>query len=503
MRRPTEARPKASRSFVTLGRLMTEFSSQAVETGTLEESSAADVPASVRAQSLWPRRESRGWQYAVLRRMLALADVAAALLASLLVAGVGSVEAAQLTWSLAFLPAWIAVAKVLGLYDRDQRSLRHLTVDEAPQIVLWAFLGTAFLSLFLELVPAGRLDAGSAVSVGAVAGLSAFVLRAFTRWLWRAVTPPERTLIVGAAASAQAVRRKLELFPDLHMTVVAEREVLGAESNDRDRLRAIDRLVFVPSTFVEEEARGVMELARATGVMLSIVPPWHSIFGSAVQLNHLAELPLLEYRTGHISRSTLFLKRIVDVALSALACVVLLPAFLVVPLAIKLDSRGPVFFRQERVGRGGARFTILKFRTMVADAEAHLADVAHLNRHASMDPRMFKAVNDPRVTSVGRLLRRFSLDELPQLINVLRGEMSLVGPRPLVPEEDRSVTGWATLRSSVPPGITGMWQVHGASRLTFSEMIRLDYEYVSDLSLRRDFQLMMRTLPVLFGRGTA
>jgi lipopolysaccharide/colanic/teichoic acid biosynthesis glycosyltransferase len=120
-----------------------------------------------------------------------------------------------------------------------------------------------------------------------------------------------------------------------------------------------------------------------------------------------------------------------------------------------------------------------------------------------MDPRMFKAVDDPRVTSVGRLLRRLSLDELPQLINVLRGEMSLVGPRPLVPEEDRSVTGWATLRSSVPPGITGMWQVHGASRLTFSEMIRLDYEYVSDLSLRRDFQLMMRTLPVLFGRGTS
>jgi lipopolysaccharide/colanic/teichoic acid biosynthesis glycosyltransferase len=224
------------------------------------------------------------------------------------------------------------------------------------------------------------------------------------------------------------------------------------------------------------------------------------VFGSGSQLTQVAELPLLANRTIGPARSTLFLKRVFDLLVGTLALLVLLPVFAVVALAIRFDTRGPALFRQQRIGRGARPFTMLKFRTMVAGASDQRAGVAHLNRHAAVDPRMFKAVNDPRVTRVGRVLRRMSFDELPQLINVVRGEMSLVGPRPLVPEEDVFVTGWARARSDVLPGITGAWQVNGASDLTFSEMIELDYDYVASLSLRRDLQLIFRTLPALVGR---
>jgi exopolysaccharide biosynthesis polyprenyl glycosylphosphotransferase len=431
--------------------------------------------------------------------MLALADVAAALLACVFSTIVVGGDVAQLAWSLVFLPVWILVAKLLGLYDRDQRSFRHLTVDEAPQLVLWALIGTSSISFFLELTPAGRLNASSAVAIGAVAGVAGFVLRAVGRWLWRAVTPLERTMVVGTAANVAAVRRKLELFPDMHMTLVDEREALD-DTTDGKGLEDVDRLVYAPSVLEESEVRAIIDVAHANRVMLFVVPPCRTLFGSAVQIHRVAELPLLTHGTIGPARSTLFLKRVLDFALSVIALLVLLPVFLAAAVAIKLDSRGPVLFRQVRIGRGGRPFMILKFRTMVADAAEQRGSVAHLNRHAAVDPRMFKAVNDPRVTRVGRLLRRFSLDELPQLFNVIRGEMTLVGPRPLVPEEDEFVTGLARVRSAVLPGITGLWQVNGASGLTFAEMVELDYDYVSALSLRRDLQLIVRTLPALVGR---
>jgi lipopolysaccharide/colanic/teichoic acid biosynthesis glycosyltransferase len=180
--------------------------------------------------------------------------------------------------------------------------------------------------------------------------------------------------------------------------------------------------------------------------------------------------------------------------------------FAVVAALIKLDSRGPVFFRQVRMGGGGQRFRMFKFRTMVADAEARKAELRHLNKHTEpgSDPRMFKIPDDPRVTRVGRFLRRSSLDELPQLLNVLRGEMSLVGPRPLILEEDRHVDDWARKRLDLKPGMTGLWQVLGRSDIPFDEMVKLDYLYVTTWSLWQDFRLLFRTIPlvVLAKRGS-
>ncbi len=161
----------------------------------------------------------------------------------------------------------------------------------------------------------------------------------------------------------------------------------------------------------------------------------------------------------------------------------LAPVLAVIAVAIKLDSPGPVFFRQVRMGRGDRTFRIWKFRTMTADAELRKAELAHLNKHADGDDRMFKIPDDPRVTRVGRFLRRTSIDELPQLLNVLAGEMSLVGPRPIILDEHRHVEGWATRRLDLRPGVTGLWQVLGRDDIPFGEMVELDYQYVTSWSL--------------------
>jgi lipopolysaccharide/colanic/teichoic acid biosynthesis glycosyltransferase len=183
-----------------------------------------------------------------------------------------------------------------------------------------------------------------------------------------------------------------------------------------------------------------------------------------------------------------------------LALLALAPFVGMVALLIKLDSRGPVFFRQVRMGAGERAFRMWKFRTMVMDAEARKAELAHLNAHAKAggDPRMFKIPSDPRVTRIGSFLRRYSLDELPQLINVLTGEMSLIGPRPLILEEDEHIREWGRKRLLLlKPGITGLWQVLGRSAIPFEEMVKLDYLYVTTWSLTGDFKLLLQTIPAI------
>ena len=204
-----------------------------------------------------------------------------------------------------------------------------------------------------------------------------------------------------------------------------------------------------------------------------------------------------------LSRSSRLLKRTTDVVLALLALIVLAPVFAMIAVLIKLDSRGPVFFRQVRMGRGDKTFRIFKFRSMTEDADERKAEVAHLNKHLRIggDPRMFKITRDPRVTSVGRRLRKTSLDELPQLINVLAGDMSLVGPRPLILDEDRFVADWARRRLDLKPGITGLWQVIGRDDIPFAEMTRLDYLYVTSWSLFNDLKLIVRTFPTVMRSG--
>jgi lipopolysaccharide/colanic/teichoic acid biosynthesis glycosyltransferase len=477
---------------------MRESPSLAVGTGTVEEqASAVRVPAA--AKAIWPHRPAPRWRYMLLRRFLACADVAAALLATVALVVVGTGDAGQLAWGLFFLPTWIVIAKLLGLYDRDERSLRHLTVDEIPQILPWALIGTAGLSIFLEVTPPDRPDAASAVIAGFVAAVTAIALRASARWSWRLVTPPERVGIIATSGGANAVKRKLELFPDLHMTVVEEREASVPTANDALKwLAGVDRLILVPSSLDDDDVRPIIETARDFGAMLSIIPPGRSAFSSA-RLGRLADLPVLEYRTGDLSRSTMFLKRALDVAVSATALVVLSPVFLGIAIAIKADSRGPVFFTQWRAGRGGVRFRMHKFRTMVRNAEELLPQLVRVEELA--EP-VFKLESDPRTTRVGRALRRWSLDELPQLFDVLRGQMGLVGPRPEQIEFVERYSPEQRLRLLVKPGLTGPMQVYGRGALGLDERLAVEADYIENLSVGRDLRLLGMTVATVFrGRG--
>jgi lipopolysaccharide/colanic/teichoic acid biosynthesis glycosyltransferase len=193
------------------------------------------------------------------------------------------------------------------------------------------------------------------------------------------------------------------------------------------------------------------------------------------------------------------LKRALDLVITVPVLLVLALPLVALAILIRLDSRGPALFRQTRMGAGQKPFTIFKFRTMVCDAEERKQEVAHLNKHAREggDARMFKIPDDPRLTRIGRVLRRYSLDELPQLFNVLRGEMSLVGPRPLILQEHRFVLDWGLRRLDLKPGITGLWQVLGRDSIPFAEMVRLDYFYVTGWSLWNDIRLLLQTVPML------
>jgi exopolysaccharide biosynthesis polyprenyl glycosylphosphotransferase len=277
-----------------------------------------------------------------------------------------------------------------------------------------------------------------------------------------------------------------------------------------DHLASIVKLFDVERVIVafsNDETDDVVLLLRDLSelfVQVDIVPRFFDVLSPAVDIHSLEGVPLLGLRPPRLSTSSAILKRTLDLGGASLGLLLLAPAFAVIALAVKLDSRGPVFFRQERMGRGDQTFRILKFRTMSADADERKHEVAHLNRHAHNggDVRMFKIKCDPRVTRTGRFLRRFSLDELPQLLNVLRGEMSLVGPRPLIPDEDMHVDAWGRKRLSLRPGMTGLWQVLGRSAIAFEEMVRFDYVYVTTWSLWNDCCLLLRTVPAVF-RGDA
>jgi len=470
------------------------------------------------------RRESihrRGW---LVRRALALADATGILLAFALTQvffppdvdpqydRIGT-ETEVILFALT-LPFWIVLGRVYNLYSSDEQRTDHTSVDEffgvfnMLTVGAWLFFAMAYVLDFANpSFPKLALFWVLAIALVPVA-------RAYARALCRQRDAYVlNTLVVGAGHVGQRVARKLLQHPEYRVNVVgfvdahprervdglAHLNVLGRPSDLPEIVSAldVDRVIVAFSELPHGETLEIIRDLNQQGVQVDIVPRLFEALGPHATMHAAEGLPLIGLPPAHWSRSALLLKRAMDMSLSFAALVVLAPAFLVIAAAIKLDTRGPVIFRQVRMGRGDSTFEILKFRTMVADADAHKAEVAHLNKHAGVDERMFKAPNDPRVTRVGRLLRRFSIDELPQLVNVLRGEMSLVGPRPLIPEEHRHVYGWGLTRLELKPGITGLWQVLGADDIPFGEMVGLDHRYVTTWSLFEDIRIMLRTFPVV------
>ncbi len=433
--------------------------------------------------------------------MLVAADVLSALLVCVAVQGISGDQVATLV-SIAYVPMWVLIAKLQGLYDRDHRTLRHLTVDEVPQLLTWAVSGTLALGLLMVATTTHAFDRVFA-GVFVTALFSAVILRALARAAWRRIIPPERVMIVGDGSLADAARRKLDLFPDTHVRVVniVPTEVARATGAfQADRLAGINRVILASQNLDEDVLATYVRVCRDLGIKLSVVPPVRGMFGTAVELRHIADLPVVEYNTWHAPRSTLILKRTLDVSVALLASIALFPLAVLVAIAVRLDSPGPIIFTQRRGGRHGCPFTIYKFRTMVHDAEARLSEVVVLDH---LPEPAFKLEHDPRVTRVGRILRRTSLDELPQLLNVLKGEMSLVGPRPEQVELVDRYGAEERFRLDVKPGITGPMQVFGRGQLTFEERLAVEREYIENHSFARDIVLLALTVGVVVGRRGA
>jgi exopolysaccharide biosynthesis polyprenyl glycosylphosphotransferase len=264
----------------------------------------------------------------------------------------------------------------------------------------------------------------------------------------------------------------------------------------------LDRVIIAGPLHSERQRELIGQLADHD-VHIDLVPDWGELVSARLEVRRLAGVPLLSVPSATADPASLHVKRAFDAVVSATALVLLAPVLVACAIAIKLDTPGPVFFRQRRVGKDERRFEVLKFRSMHMDAERRKAEVAAMNFHrGGNDFGMFKIRQDPRITRVGGFLRRTSLDELPQLVNVLRGEMSLVGPRPLIESEHAQISGRFRRRSAITPGLTGLWQVNGRSEVPFEEMISLDLLYAATWSLRRDLKLLARTVSaVLRGDG--
>jgi exopolysaccharide biosynthesis polyprenyl glycosylphosphotransferase len=431
------------------------------------------------------------------RGLLCVSDVLAAATALLIVLTLLGDDRLK-PLALAGAPVIVLLFKVAGLYDREQLLVVRSTLDEAPKLAQLAGLYALSVAILQPFVMNGRLGSDEVAALWLTSFFVIVGARMSARWVAGHASPVERCLVIGDPALALRLRDKLASCRA--RAVVAATLPLHDDEVDRlegpqgvrhlvDELR-VDRIIIAPSSSHTVGVTELIRLAKSAGVQVSLLPRIFEVVGSAVEFEDVDGLTLLGVRPFGLSRSSRVLKRAFDLVCTSLGLIVAGPIIAAIALAIRLDSKGPVFFRQVRVGRDGTPFRIFKFRSMIVDAEARKNDLRALNE---VGGGMFKITRDPRVTRVGSLLRRTSLDELPQLFNVLRGEMSLVGPRPLVTDEDALVLGLDRSRLHLTPGMTGPWQVLG-SRVPMQEMVGLDYVYVANWSLWLDLKILLHTV---------
>ncbi|PYQ27846.1 MAG: UDP-phosphate galactose phosphotransferase [Acidobacteria bacterium] len=263
----------------------------------------------------------------------------------------------------------------------------------------------------------------------------------------------------------------------------------------------IDEVVFAVTRKKLDEMKQIFLMCEELGIRTRVAMNFFQNRVARLEIEELEGVPFLTFTTTPSNETHLAFKRLIDVGVSLVMLALAVPAILIAALLIKLTSPGSILFKQPRVGLNGRKFTLYKFRTMIADAHARREEVAHLNE---MNGPVFKAKDDPRVTPVGRFLRRFSLDELPQFWNVLKGDMSLVGPRPPIPEEVASYHRWHRRRLSMKPGMTCLWQISGRNDIDFDRWMQLDLQYIDNWSPTLDFKILLRTIPaVLSGKGAS
>jgi exopolysaccharide biosynthesis polyprenyl glycosylphosphotransferase len=440
---------------------------------------------------------------ALFRRLLGLADAFAASSALLLAVAISGRD--QLEPAAAVVPLTVVVmSKALGLYDRDELLLHKSTLDEAPGVFQLATLFSIFVWLLESRILEGAFSKTEFVALWVATFIGVLACRAGARWLAGRLSAPERCLLLGPPEALELVEGKLALRRGTGARLVA-REDLEDEGGaviepgglePLMRAHQAHRAILAPRAMDSDAVLDLIREAKMIGVKISVLPRFSEVLGSSVTFDELHGVTLLAVRKFGLNRSSRALKRSFDMAVATLCLVVMAPLLVFFAVVIKLDSPGPVLFRQTRVGRVGRRFRILKFRTMIEQADQHRAELEYLNEAKGL----FKIADDPRVTKFGRWLRRLSLDEMPQLLNVLKGDMSIVGPRPLAIEDDERVVGWHRRRLDITPGITGHWQVLGSSRIPLDEMVAIDYLYVANWSLWTDLKYLLRTVPHVLGR---
>ncbi len=451
---------------------------------------------------------------ALFRRTLVLADITAIVGAFALTVGLSS-RSLQLTWaSIAALPILLVCAKLLGLYDRDETLLRKTTLDEAPKLFEVATLCALVAWLAGGLLVSGTLDRHEALFLWLALVALLMLCRAVARTLALRMAPTERCLFIGDELSASAIRGKLggpggQCGIKAEMVAQIDLDKAGPWSTDsfsgprlseiRNLARTLDvhRAIVAPRSADAGEMLDLVRTLKAVGVRVSVLPRLLEVVGSSVEFDDLHGITVMGVRRFDLTRSSALVKRAFDLIGASVGLLAVAPLMIAVAVAVKLDSRGPIFFRQLRVGQHGRRFHMLKFRTMVPEAEAMKDSLRDRNE---AQEGFFKIADDPRVTRVGSFLRRTALDELPQLLNIVRGEMSLVGPRPLVVEEDQRIEGWHRRRLELMPGMTGHWQILGPARVPLREMVAIDYLYVANWSLWTDVKILLRTVPHVVGR---
>src|SRR5579875_3084815 len=385
--------------------------------------------------------------------------------------------ATSLARELPYVLTYLSAMAGYGLYQRGQRRVRP--------------------SFFLEM--------GLLLHAPALRAAANMVLR-------RRGVLYSRVVMVGSGAVANAALQRLQRYPDTEVTGFVDDEPHGmADKLPCPRLGKIADLPYacaatgadrVLVAFSSSPPSQVMDVLRKLppSVHVCVVPRMFELVTWQSQLEELHGLTVMDIAPPQLGTLSRALKRAMDLCVSACLLLVLAPLIVGIAIAIKATSPGPVLFRQPRTGRGGVPFEILKFRSMEVGAERLKID---LREHNEVDGPLFKLRHDPRVTKVGRFLRRTSLDEIPQLFNVLLGQMSLVGPRPFVPDEARGFADWATRRFDVRPGMTGLWQVSGRNDLPFAELQQLDYAYVASWSLWWDLKILWHTPGTVLRRDGA
>lgn len=449
----------------------------------------------------------------VLRRLLAMSDLVALVSAGLVshvLAPPTTEGLASVVIFLALIPVWILIANATGLYHLPDRRLGHSIANELGAIVVTVTLWSWMVLLGRAALGPGPVDLSATVALWVAVLISIAGLRTVTRVLVRRrAWYRQRVAIVGSPPDAEKVIRRLERHSELGLEAIcvvdpAANHDIGPAIVAAAGGTDIDRVVVASSPGGIDQRSALIRALSELKVDIDLVSADVDAIPSRGALHYIEGLPMLTIPVPRRPRSRLALKRGFDFAVASLGLVVLSPILVYCAIRIRLDSPGPVLFRQQRVGHRGQLFEVVKFRSMVSGADLEKAGMKDESQIAAAPkPELFKHKNDPRLTEIGKTLRRWSLDELPQLLNVVRGDMSLVGPRPLIPEEAELVTGQYELRLKARPGMTGPWQTQGRSEIGFEDMVKLDYTYVSNWTFSEDLQLLVRTVGAVLSRHGA